>query len=410
MNKPVDQVSLRKRNLSSVLRVIHRQSPVSRAQLAVITGLNKSTISSIVDELIARQIIHETGSTVGAAGRPATWLAINPAAGLIIGAEFGVDFVSVAVADLLGNTLWRYRENANPTGNQQQMIDQMLGIIRQAMSATHHRGGGFWGLGLSIPGTVDPRQGMLIFAPNLQWHNVPLRQIFEEQTGLKVHVENDANAAAIAEHLFGAAQDTQNFVLVYIGFGIGGGLFLNGKLYRGKNGFAGEIGHYPVMAGAGQTICHCGNDGCWETHANQNALLQRVKSRLEMQSDNSIIIRLMETANSQLDIAIIKEAADKGDKVALDCLRETGIAVGRGFAGLINIFNPEKIILGGPLSAAGKYLFPPLKEVILRRCLPEFAQQTEVALSSFGADASLFGAIAIVVDDVLKNPLSFQNS
>ncbi len=402
-----DQAFVRVLNLSSVLRLIHTQSPASRAQLAVITGLNKSTVSSLVDELIARNLIHEAGSNSNGAGRPATMLEINPQAGSIIGVELGVDFVSVAVTDFLGNITWRRREDANPNEDQQKMIDQTLRIVKEAMSAGKKKNTRFLGLGLATPGTVDLAEGVLIFAPNLHWRNVPFGRIFSEQTKLKVFVENDANAAATAEHLFGTARQCQDFLFVFAGVGIGGGLFLNGKLYRGKNGYAGEIGHSPIMAEPSQTVCHCGNRGCWETYANQYSIIQRVQARLEVKR-TSIIPKLMADHNSPLTIPLIKQAADAGDREAIDSFAEAGHAMGQGFAGLINIFNPEKIILGGPLSIAGEYLLPAIKETMTRHSLPEIDQQAEVLLSPFGPDASLIGAIAIVADDVLSKPMSIE--
>lgn len=402
-NYITDQAYIRENNLSSVLRLIHSQAPISRAQLAVVTGLNKSTISSLVDDLIARKLVNEAGSNSTGAGRPATMLEINPHAGLIIGVELGVDFVSVAVTDFLGNITWRRREDANPNEGQQKMIDQTLRIVHEAMNAGKKKNTHFLGLGLATPGTVDLKEKVLIFAPNLHWRNVPFGKIFSEQTKLKVFVENDANAAATAEHLFGTARRCQDFLFVFAGVGIGGGLFLNGKLYRGKNGYAGEIGHSPIMAEPSQTVCHCGNRGCWETYANQYSIIQRVQARLEVKR-TSIIPKLMAEHNSPLTIPLIKQAADAGDREAIDSFAEAGHAMGQGLAGLVNIFNPDKIILGGPLSLAGEYLLPSIRETVSRHSMPEIDQQAEVVLSPFGPDASLIGAIAIVADDVLSVP------
>ena len=255
---------------------------------------------------------------------------------------------------------------------------------------------------------MDINKGLLIFAPNLHWHNVPFAKIFSEYTKLKVFVENDANAAAIAEHLFGTARQCQDFIFVFAGVGIGGGLFLNGKLYRGKNGFAGEIGHSPIMAEPSQNVCHCGNRGCWETYANQYSIIQRVQARLEVKR-TSIVPKLMSEQNAPISIPLIKQAADAGDKESIDSFTEAGQAMGQGLAGLINIFNPEKIILGGPLSIAGEYLLPAIKETVDRHSLPEIDQQAEILLSPFGPDASLIGAIAIVVDNALSHPTSMIN-
>jgi glucokinase-like ROK family protein len=403
-----DQATVRERNLSSVLRLVHSQSPISRAQLAIATGLNKSTVSSLIDELITQNFVHETGINSGAAGRPATWLEINPRAGLIIGVELGVDFVTVAVTDLLGNILWRHKEDADPAEGQNKMIDQTLLIVKEAMFANKKKGGRFLGIGLSTPGTVDLKEGVLIFAPNLHWRNVPFRKFFSDYTKLNAYIENDANAATIAEHLFGTARECRDFLFVFAGVGIGSGLFLNGNLYRGKNGYAGEIGHSPIMAEPSPTVCHCGNRGCWETYANQYSIIQRVQARLEVKR-SSIIPKLMADQNAILSIPLIKQAADLGDAEAIESFTEAGHAMGKGFAGLINIFNPEKIILGGPLSIAGEYLLPAIRETIAHHSfLPEINQQADVQLSSFGSDASLIGAIAIVIDDVLSRPMNIE--
>jgi predicted NBD/HSP70 family sugar kinase len=198
-----------------------------------------------------------------------------------------------------------------------------------------------------------------------------------------------------------------DFLFVFAGVGIGGGLFLNGNLYRGKNGYAGEIGHSPIMAEPAQTICHCGNRGCWETYANQYSIIQRVQARMEVKR-TTVIPKLMADQNTPLSIPLIKQAADSGDSEAIDSFAEAGRAMGQGFAGLINIFNPEKIILGGPLSVAGNYLLPAIKETVDRHSLPEIDQQAEILLSPFGPDASLIGAIAIVVDDALSHPVNIE--
>jgi len=403
LKNTADQAFVRDVNLSSVLRVIHTEAPLSRAQLAVITGLNKSTISSLVEELLARGLIHETGINSTGTGRPSTLLDINPQAGQIIGVELGVDFVSVALTDFLGKILWRSTEAADPTDKQDNTISQTLALVNEALENSRKQGSFVLGLGLSIPGTVDLKEGVMIFAPNLQWHDVPLQRIFSEPTGLRVFIENDANAAAIAEHLFGVARGCSDFIFVFAGVGIGGGLFLNGHLYRGNNGYAGEIGHSPIVAEPAQALCHCGNRGCWETYANQASIIQRVQSRLDMKR-SSIVPNLMAEQNTPLTISIIKQAADAGDCEAIEAFSEAGLAMGQGFASLINIFNPDKIILGGPLSSVGNYLLPSIKEAVDKHSLPEIDQQVEVRLSTFGPDASLIGAISLVVDDILSNP------
>ncbi len=403
----VDRILVREINLSSVLRLISHEAPISRAQLAARIGLNKSTISSLVEDLLDRRLIHETGMNSVGTGRPATLLEINPKAGCMVGAELGVDFVAIVLTDFAGTILWRKQVGADPAESLEKTLDQTLALANEAIAVCKDLKLNLLGLGLATPGTVDLNEGILVFAPNLHWHNVPFRKIFSESTGLKVHVENDANAAAVAEHLFGTARQLKDFIFVFAGIGLGGGLFLNGELYRGKNGYAGEIGHSPILAEAFQNPCHCGNRGCWETYANQYSIIRRVHARLEVKR-SSLIPAMLAEQNAPLSIQLIKQAADAGDREAIDSFAEAGAAMGQGLAGLANIFNPEKIILGGPLSIAGDYLLPSIRKTVSKHSLPEIDQQVEIGLSVFGPDASLIGAVAIVVDDILKNPIHVE--
>jgi glucokinase len=159
------------------------------------------------------------------------------------------------------------------------------------------------------------------------------------------------------------------------------------------------------MAEPFQMPCHCGNLGCWETYANQYSIIRRVENRLQnSQSRGGVLSTLMDEQHAPLSLAIIKQAAEAGDQDALDSLAEAGTAMGTGFAGLVNIFNPEKIILGGPVSLAGDYLMPSIRASVKKHAMHEIVQQTEINLSAFGPDASLIGAAAVVVDDILTNP------
>jgi len=398
-----DQALVRELNLSLVLRLIHDEAPVSRAQIAKATGLNKSTVSSLVESLLERRLIHETGFNSVGTGRPARLLEINPQAGGIIGVELGVDFIAIVLTDFTGNFLWSRLISVDPTDAQEKILAQILDLADEAIDICKDQNLFMLGLGLSVPGTVDLENEILVFAPNLQWRNVPLRKIFSEHTGLNVYLENDANAAAIAEHLFGSAQRCDDFIFVVASAGIGGGLFLNGNLYRGKDGYAGEIGHSPIVTEPYQNPCHCGNLGCLEAYANQPSIIQRVKKRLANKRD-SIIPSLSSEQGGHLSISIIKQAAVEGDKVALEALAETGEALGLGFASLIDTFNPEKIILGGSLSSVGKYLLPSIKEIATKHSLSNVSPKVDILLSDFDTDAILIGAISIVVDDIFSNP------
>ena len=402
-----DQSLVREINLSTVLRYLHHDAPLSRAGLANLTGLNKTTVSSLVEELLGWGLIREVGLDTSSGGRPATLLDLNPEAGCIIGVALGVDFVSVVLSDFAGQILWRRLQETDPAESQDRTIQSTLQIVDQASGVGRSRGARLLGLGLATPGTVNVKEGLLIFSPNLQWYYVPYRKIFQAHTGLPVIVDNDANAAAQAEHLFGVARNAQNFVSVFAGVGVGGGLFLNGELYRGAGGYAGEIGHTNFMVEAYRRPCRCGSRGCWETSIAQDSVVERVRARLSV-GRNSLVSRLMAEQGSPLTLPLIVQAADANDAETMEALAETGSLMGLGVSNLVSILNPEMVVIGGPLSIAGKYLLPPIEQAVADTTLPEIGQQVQILLSAFGADASVMGAVALVVESILTDPSSVE--
>ncbi|HSJ57633.1 MAG TPA: ROK family transcriptional regulator [Anaerolineae bacterium] len=399
-----DQALVREINLSTVLRYLHSTAPLSRSGLAGLTGLNKTTVSSLVEELLDRGLVCEVGIDNSRTGRPATLLDLNPNAGAIIGVALGVDFVAIVLTDFGGNIHWRRRQATDPAQSRETMLALTLDMAEEAVAANSDHGNlRLLGLGIATPGTVNVDEGFLIFSPNLQWHNVPYRDIFQARLPLPVMVDNDANAAALAEHMFGAARQAQTFVTVFAGVGVGGGLFLNGELYRGAGGFAGEIGHTNFTLEHYRRPCRCGQRGCWETTVAQDSVVERIRSRL-VAGRQSLVSQLMAEHSSPPTLAMVIEAAHAGDAEAIEVLAETGHLLGVGVANLINIFNPEMVVLGGPLSTAAAYLLPAIQQAVEDSTLPEIRNQAEIVLSAFGADASLVGAVALVVDDILAHP------
>jgi predicted NBD/HSP70 family sugar kinase len=397
---------LRERNLSSVLNYIfYHKSKAFRAKLAVRVGLNKSTASSLVQELIARDLIRETGkNSAKQIGRPVTFLEVNPHAGLIIGVDLSVDIISVIITDFCGRALWEQRLPIDSKIPQANAISKMIDLVNQALEVCKQKKNRILGLGLAVPGLVDTKEDTLIYAPHFNWRDVPLRKILSESTGLKeIYIENDANAATLGEHIYGVARRTGDFIFVFIGKGIGSGLFLNGKLYRGRNGYAGEIGHIPIISEPYNNLCDCGNLGCWESYANEVTILKSTNAKME-KHPSAIISSLMTEQHSPLSISILKQAADAGDEESLGVFSEAGEAIGIGIAGLINIFNPDKVIVGGPISISGNHLLPAIINSVKKHTLPDLNHNVGILLSEFGRDAVVIGAIATVTNQILSTP------
>jgi glucokinase-like ROK family protein len=397
-----DHAFVREMNISSVLRYIYTSAPLSRSQIANLTGLNKSTVSSLVSDLLERQLVHQVGIESSRTGRPAEMLEINPDAGCIVGAAFGVDYISVILTTFNGNIQFRRLIEIDEDLSFDSCMEASIDLINEAIQFGNSCGQRALGIGLALPGMVDTRKGLLKFSPNLQWRDVPIGEIFKTRTGLPVFVDNDANAAAMGEHLFGLARQIRDFIFIVAGIGIGGGLFLDGKLYRGCSGIAGEIGHTSIEIG-GDRFCRCGNRGCWENFGNQYALIERVRARLEV-GRPSLISQLINRKNDQLSLDMIARAAQSGDVEVLEALEENGAAIGLGIANLVNIFDPEMVILGGSLSVVGEYMLPAIRAAVHQSGLNMPRPEVLVGLSAFGSDASVMGAVALVVEVLLADP------
>ncbi len=396
-----DQSLVRELNRSIVLERLWVASPLSRADLAAATGLNKTTISNLVDELIAAGFVREVGRNASAGGRPGVLLELDAEAGWMIGAEIGVGQLRVVLANLRAAIVWRKQAEFGLDDDLEGVLDKLTALLRQARQHSQRSRRRLMGVGITIPGLVDVSSGCLIFEPNMGWRNVPLRQLLESRLNLPVHVDNDANAAALAERYFGVAQDVDTFAYVVANIGLGAGLVMAGQIYSGVAGYAGEAGHTTIDPDG--PLCRCGNRGCWERLASQRALLERVEAALQS-GEASLLSQPSSDGRPPLTLEIILEAARQGDPVARRALSETGTYLGIGIANLVNLLNPTLVAFGGSLSRAHEYLLPTARQVVETRAMRELRQATQIVVSAFQADACVIGGVALVLHELLRRP------
>jgi glucokinase-like ROK family protein len=403
--RTADQNWVREQNLAVVLNYVwEAREPVSRAQLATRSGLNKSTVSSLVEQLIAWGFLGELGLAGPAVGRPGRLLNINPDAGLILGVEIGVGFVAVALADFCARPLWSTRVDVLSSSGPDQVLAQVIDLSRVALRDHGGAGRRLLGVGLGAPGLVDVRQGALILAPNLGWNEVPLRAPLEAAFGCCVEVENEANAAVLGEQALGAAENARQVVFLSAGVGMGGGILIDGRLYRGRDGLAGELGHMTIDPQG--EMCNCGNRGCWETLVGPRAILKRIRERAAEEKTRAI----GSSSPEPPDMNGIIAAAQLGNPMVLEVLGEIGESLGIGIANLINIFNPEMVILGGALSRVAPYLLPRVRQTISERALAAAQAHVSLSASTFGPDACVMGAVTLIIRRILANPLAWSSA
>jgi glucokinase-like ROK family protein len=396
-----DQGLIRQINLSAILQHLRESAPISRAALAEITGLNKTTVSSLVSELIENQFVREVGLESGGVGRRAMLLRLNPAAGCIVSGEIGVDFISAIAADFAAKVVWRDQTGIDPDMGQDAIAEQSAALLRRAMDQGLSSCRALLGVAVGVPGLVDQATGMLLFAPNLGWKNVPVRTILQQKFDAPVFVDNEANLAALGEHYFGAAQGYQEVLYISAGVGLGGGVVHDGQVCRGVTGVAGELGHM-TMNPDGE-LCNCGNQGCWETLVSQRALFRRVRRAIDA-GHTSQLPKAVNDDFGRLTVPLIVDAARAGDAVAREALDGVGHSLGIGIASLVNALNPELVVFGGILSLAWQFLRPAVTEEMQRRALRWNREATQVVLAQHGFDACVMGGLALVLQDILREP------
>jgi glucokinase-like ROK family protein len=398
-----DSALVRQMNLSVILNHLRTKAPISRAGLAQATGLNKTTVSSLVDELLQRQFVREIGSTTARKGHPAIMLDLNPGAGFIVGCEIGVDFILVVCTNFAPQIIWRHEEHTDPGMGQSAILARAIALLNDAIQRGYQEYGMLLGIGVGVAALIDQATGTMLYAPNLKWMEpFPIRAMLQEAfPQAPVIVDNEANIAALGEHYFGAAQDHDEVLYVSAGVGLGGGIVHDGRVFSGVTGVGAEIGHMTMQPDG--ELCSCGNYGCWETQVSQRALFRHITSSFA-QGERGLLFELTNGDDNQLTVPMIVEAARVGDAIALGALEKTGRDLGIGIASLVNALNPELVVCGGILSLAGEFLMPAMIKEFEQRALRWNREATKVVLAKHGFDAAAMGGVAAVYETILAQP------
>lgn len=316
---------------------------------------------------------------------------------LILGVDLGGSKISAIVADAKANIIARYDGDTCAEQGREEVIGRVIQSIKQVMASPQVASSAdIVGIGIGAAGACDAASGVITFSPNLPgWVNIPLKDIIQREFGLPTYLDNDVTVAALGEHCFGAGVGIDNLIYVGVGTGIGGGIIVNGQLYRGVSGTAGEIGHM-IIDDQGPR-CNCGNIGCWEAFASGTALTAAAVRQIEA-GVQTTILSFADGDLNKVSAHTVFLAAEQGDKLASDLIRRTGYYLGVGLVNLINIFNPELILIGGGLSQMGQLLLAPAAEVVKERAIELPAKAVRIEIGRLGTDAGVLGAVALVLD------------
>lgn len=373
--------TIRDINRQIVLNYIRDRAPISRAEIARETDLQRSTVSSIVLSLLKSELVEDIGAGDSTGGRKPTLLRIRTGKPAAIGVDVTTSECTVAVADLSGNVL--EQESFPVNADSGMMSDE---ILRRVSAFKERFGNDELEVGISLPGVTDYDSGKVPYIPFFQWHDWDVAEKIAVRTGLPVTVDNDANAIALAELWFGREKirDVRNFITVLVAEGVGTGIVFDGQVYRGKKGDAGEFGHM-IVGEAGPVKCSCGERSCWEAHASNAAVLARYES-----SQNG------SGTEDELELSTVVALANDGDPDAVKALNETARFIGIGISNLIVGLSPEAVVVSGGITGAWELIADKVHEAVekgIRRRLP----RTVITASSLGTKPTLTGAISLVL-------------
>jgi glucokinase-like ROK family protein len=390
-----DNRAIREVNRSIILDLVRRGGRISRTELARRSRLTKPTVSAIVDELLTEGVVREVGfgESVAGGGRPARLLEFNDASAAYLGIHFGVRTTTVAVADARG-TIRLLRGRPSLLGSPARSVKAVRPLVAEALQAAKVPRARVEGAGATVPGLIDQESGVCVLAPNLGWRDFPLREALAEEIGVPVLVNNITQAAAVAEGRVGAARGARSYVWLYVGSGVGSGVVLDGRLFYGQRGFSGEIGHCPVVEDGPE--CGCGRRGCLETVASVMALDRAVAAALAARQKTSL-----SELEGPIDAAAIAAAATAGDAVARRILMEVSEHIGRGISYLLNVLNPEMIVLGGPVAQAGEILLAEVRASVARHAL--LPKGIQIVPSTLADRAELTGAVLLAMDQHVRS-------
>jgi glucokinase len=319
---------------------------------------------------------------------------------LILGIDLGGTKILTAVVNSEGKMLSRDHSITPASRGYEAVIQSILESANHTLEQADVTISELTAVGIGAPGLSNPETGILFTSPNLPgWRDVPLRDIMQEKLNRKTFLINDANAAALGEFHFGAARGVRNFIYITLSTGIGGGIFIDGKIYSGAIGAAGEVGHMTIDDDG--PICNCGNRGCWETLASGTALAREAKQRIG-EGVMTSILEYVQGDVEKVTAQIVQSAAEKGDSLAKELIAQTGYYVGVGLANLINIFNPELIVIGGGLSNIGDKLLKPAFKVARERAYKESFRAVRFVSAGLGRNSGVLGAAAFALQETKR--------
>ncbi len=374
-------------NTSLVINLVKVAGQLSRADLARESNLSPAAVSAIVGRLIRSGILYEVARGRSKGGRPPVLLSLNEKAGHVVGIKLKDSGLTAVVTDLNAERLHSFEMDVPLVGDPKAALDAIEEAFKRALKESGISRRKLIGVGIGLPGVVDPSEGLVHFSQILRWRQVAVQEPLRRRLRTPVWVDNDVNTVAVADKYFGAGSGINHFLTLTVGRGIGLGIVIGGEIYRGAIGGAGEFGHITVLPGG--PPCQCGRSGCLES----------------IVAEPAIRAKASEVRQHQVEISEIVELAEAGDEEMVRILAEAGEILGLALANLVTILNPERLIVSGEGVRLGRSFFDPMKQALQRSAFAGFGGPLPVVIEPWGDDAWAVGAATLVLRELFKLPM-----
>ncbi len=384
---------------ASAIQAIQSRGPLSRTDLARELDYSRASLTLIVGNLLEAGILVEVGEGESGGGRRPKLLDINSGLGYVAGIDIGATSLDIALADFQSRILERHSEQVSvlmePDTFIEDVAQRLLGLLKKR-GVTNDQ---VLAIGMGVPGPVEFASGRLIAPPLMPtWDGYPIREALRQYFPVaQVFVDNDVNIMAKGEQTAGNGQGLDNFLFIKIGTGIGCGIISDGKIYRGSDGCAGDVGH--ICVDYNGPICHCGNPGCLEIMAAGPAIADSGKAKA-LSGESPFLAKRLEENGGELTAIDVSEAAAAGDRAANEIVRTSGRMIGGVLAGLVNFFNPQAIFIGGGVSGIGLSHLSTIRQATLRRATALSTRRLRIEYSKLGSDAGIIGAISLALENI----------
>ena len=394
-------ISVKEHNLQAVLLSLLYEGQLSRIELAKQIHLSNTTITNIVGELLEAGLVTESDCSddevdgTRPVGRPRTAICLAPDARFVVGVHVGVGTFRVALANLRDEILVNQTENFEIESEAAQVLDEIIAVINTLIEASGVDPARILGVGVGLSGLVDFVTGVNVMAPNLNWRNVPVKDILSSQLGMPVVVDNNVRCMALGETYFGVGRNLESLVFVYGRIGVGAGFISNGEVFRGSNMGAGEIGHN-VMLLEGGDPCRCGKHGCLETLVSETTIIRQAED-LRQRFPDGILDRCMASEPDANIVDCVFEAARAGDEPVRAMLASKAYYLGVALANMVNLYNPELILLGGFFAQEQAFFIDPVIKTVRQMTFGDLGERVRIEATSFGWKAGVIGAAALAL-------------